>query len=201
MPSKQIYFDYNATAPVLPELITRYKNYLSIYGNPSSFHALGRQARTAIDEARETIASHIGAHRSQVLFCASGSEANTQVIHTVVMKQILEHKPQHIIYSAIEHPCILNAVKWAEKMGVPVTEIGTNTLGQINLRDIEAAIRPDTTLITIMWANNEIGTIQPVQEVAEIAKNHGIHFHCDGVQALGKLAIDLNRIRIDSLTL
>lgn len=193
-----IYLDYSATAPLKKEVLDAMMPYLSDgYGNASSIYEIGRQSRAAIESARETVARAIGAEKNEIFFTSGGSEADNWAIKGIMARS----KKKHIITSAIEHHAVLHTVEYLEKQGIKVTYLGVDSDGKISLDELEAAITDDTALITIMAANNEIGTIQPIAEIGEIARKHKIPFHTDAVQAIGLMEIDVAKMNIDMLSL
>ncbi|MCM1564407.1 MAG: cysteine desulfurase NifS [Dehalobacter sp.] len=197
---KRIYLDHSATTPVDPqvaELMTVY--FTEYYGNPSSVHSFGRQVHKAIDEAREQVASLIGANPSEITFTSGGTEADNLAIQGAARANV--KKGTHLITSAIEHHAVLDTFKYLAKNGYEITIVPVDEEGLISVQDIEKAIRPDTILISIMHANNEVGSIQPVAEIGRIAREKGILFHVDAVQSLGKLPIDVNQMNVDLLTI
>ena len=168
------------------------------YGNPSSIYSLGRTGKEAVTKARETIARSLGARSDEIYFTAGGSEADNWAIKAVA--EAYGEKGKHIITSAIEHHAVLHTCRYLEKHGFEVTYVGVDEQGILKLDELKAAIRPDTILISVMFANNEIGTLQPIEEIGEIAGSHGILFHTDAVQAYGQLPIDVDRYHIDMLS-
>ncbi len=193
---KRVYLDYAATTPVRKEVID---NMLPIfsenYGNPSSIYFTGRKAKKLLEESREKIAKAINADSKEIFFVSSGSEADNWAIKGAVKAN--EKKGKHIITSKIEHHAVLNVCKTLQKQGYDVTFLDVDNCGIVNPEDVEQAIRPDTVLVTIMMANNEIGTIQPVEEISRICRVKKVLFHTDAVQALGSLDIDVKEIGAD----
>jgi cysteine desulfurase len=191
--------DHSATTPVKPEVVQAMLPYFTeIYGNASSVHAFGREARKGVMSARQTIADFIGAHADELYFTAGGTESDNWAIRGAAYAN--KAKGNHIITTTIEHHAVLHVCEMLEKEGFEVTYLKTDADGLISLKDLEAAIRPNTTLISIMAVNNEIGTIQPIQEIGHIAKKHGVLFHTDAVQALGKIELDVNKQNIDLMS-
>lgn len=194
-----VYLDNAATTKTSPEVVKAMLPYFSEnYGNPSSIYTIGSEAKTAVETARETIAASIGAQPEEIYFTAGGSEADNWAIKMTA--QMLSDKGRHIITSAIEHHAVLHTCEYLEKKGFEVTYIGVDEDGVIKLDELERAIRPDTILITVMAANNEIGTIQPVREIGEIARKHSVLFHTDAVQAYGHEPINVSEDMIDMLS-
>ena len=198
---RKVYLDNNATtrmrAEVLEAMLPYYKD---IYGNASSIHEFGRAARRGVDDARKSVADLLGASSpEEIFFTSGGTEADNLAIKGVA--SALKSKGNHIITSSIEHHAVLNTCKFLEKEGYKVTYINVDKDGVINIDELKTAITDKTILITVMYANNEVGTIEPVEEIAKIAKEKKIYFHTDAVQAVGKLPIDLKNINIDLLSL
>lgn len=194
------YFDYAATTPVKSDVVKEMIPYFDIeYGNPSSMYSIGRKNRRAIDEARAKVAALINASADEIYFTSCGSESDNLAIKGIV--QANKKKGRHVITSKIEHPAVLNTCRWLEHNGYEVTYLNVDENGRVNLSQLEDAIRPDTVLITIMFANNEVGTIQPIEQIGKIAKKHGVFFHTDAVQAIGSVKIDVNRLNIDALSM
>jgi cysteine desulfurase len=199
-----IYLDNNATTPLHPAVKKRIIDFLDFYGNPSSAHELGRTVKFQVDNARAEIASFLNCLPEEIIFTASGSEANNTVLKSVACcgAGVCECKTtHHIISTKIEHPSVLNTLQCLEAQNVEVTYIDVDEFGMINPLDVRKAIKKNTSLISIMWANNEIGTIQPIEEISLIAKEYKIPFHTDAVQAIGKVPIDLSKINVDYLSL
>jgi len=197
---KKIYMDHNATAPVHPAVVDAILPYYrEAYGNASSVHAFGREARSAMEEAREKIAEFIGAQPREIVFTSGGTEADNFAIAGVAYQNA--KKGKHIITTAIEHPAVLNTCKHLETHGFEVTYLGVDRHGIVSLDDLREAIREDTILITIMHANNEIGTIEPMKEIGEIAKEKGIILHSDAVQAVGKIPVNVDEAGVDLISM
>lgn len=195
-----IYFDYNATTPLDSEVLDGMLPYLqSYFGNPSSTYSMGYHTKEAIELARQGIANLIGAENGHILFTSGGSEANSTILKGIAAKCSAK---KHIITSAIEHPAILKTCHYLEKHhGFEITTIPVNSAGIVDVDDIARAITSKTVLVTVMMVNNEIGSIQPIKEVASLCQKHNIHFHCDAVQAIGKIPFDLNELQVDSLSI
>ncbi len=193
-----VYADNAATTPVLPEVRDVMMPFFGeVYGNPSSSYGKGAEAAAALLQARETIASLLGAKPTEIFFTASGSEADNWAIKGVASS--MKAKGKHIITSKFEHHAVLHALESLEKDGYEVTYVDVNENGVVDPADIEKAIRPDTVLITVMLANNEIGTVQPMKEIAAIGKSHGITVFTDAVQAVGNMPIDVRELGVDML--
>lgn len=197
---KNIYFDNSATTKLDEEVLKEMMPYLTEdYGNASSIYKLGRESRKAIEEAREKIAKVINSEPNEIYFTSGGSEADNTIIRGIAYQY--KSKGNHIITSQIEHPAVLETCKQLEREGFEVSYIGVDEKGRVKLEELQNAIKPETILITIMFANNEIGTIQPIAEIGKIAKEHQIIFHTDSVQAVGILDIDVEKMNIDSLSM
>ncbi len=202
MAPREVYLDNSATTKVDPRVTEAMLPYFSEkYGNPNSLHKFGREARTAIDNARAQVASLINAKPTDIIFTGAGSEADNLAIKGAAWALKEKGKGSHIITSAIEHHAILDTVRWLGKMGFEYTILPVDDKGFVSPADLEAAIRPDTILATIMFANNEIGTIQPVKELGEVCRRHGVMFHVDGVQAAGHIKVDVEQLPIDMMTM
>lgn len=194
-----IYLDNAATTQVYPEVFEAMKPFFTeVYSNPSSIYSFAREGLKAVTEARENVAAVIGAKPEEIYFTAGGSEADNWALKATA--EAYEQKGKHIITSAIEHHAVLHTCEYLEKRGYEITYLGVDQTGKISLKELEHAIRPDTILISIMAANNEIGTIQPLQEIGAIAKKHGVLFHTDAVQAYGHIPIDVDAMQIDLLS-
>ncbi len=197
---KKVYLDYSATTPMKKEVLDEMLPFFNVqFGNPSSIHSFGRDNKTAVAKAREQIAKTINAASDEIFFTAGGSESDNWAIKGVAYA--LKEKGKHIITSKIEHHAVLHTCQYLEKEGFEVTYLNVDAYGLISLEELKAAIRPDTILITIMFANNEIGTVEPVKEIAAMAKAHGITFHTDAVQAYGNLPIDVKELGIDLMSI
>ena len=194
-----IYMDNAATTPVHPEVYEAMKPYFSeVYSNPSAVYTFAGKAGRAVDEARRIIASVINAKPEEVYFTAGGSESDNWAIIGAAEGNC--NKGKHIITTRIEHHAVLNTCKYLEKHGFEVTYLDVNKYGRVSPEDVENAIRPDTILISVMTANNEIGSIQPIEEIGDIAGKHGVLFHTDAVQAMGHIKIDVEKMNIDMLS-
>lgn len=198
--SVPIYLDYNATTPIAPEVAEEMWPYIrSHFGNPSSSHAIGRHNKEAIEKARMQVANLIGALPEEIIFTSGGTEANNHAILGAVFAN--QQKGKHIITSAVEHPAVTEVCKSLEKQGCEITWLPVDTFGRVYPATIEKAVRPDTVLISIMHANNEVGTIQPIKEIGELAKKHGVLFHTDAAQSVGKIETDVNELNVDLLSI
>lgn len=194
-----IYLDNAATTRTAPEVVEAMLPYFTEhFGNASSIYALGSASKKAVNAARRTIAESIGAKMEEIYFTAGGSESDNWALKAVA--EAYEGKGRHIITSKIEHHAVLHTCEYLQKNGFEVTYLDVDEAGLISVEALKAAIRPDTILISIMFANNEIGTIEPIAEIGAIAKKHGILFHTDAVQAFGQLPIDVEELHIDLLS-
>lgn len=196
---KTIYLDNNATTAVAPEVLASMLPYLGeLYGNPSSMHSFGGQVGEAVDTARERIAALLGAGPDEIIFTSCGSESDNTAIWSALQTQ---PEKRHLITTRVEHPAVLNVVQYWERQGYHVTLLGVDGKGRLDLDEYAAALSDDTALVSIMFANNEVGDIYPIQAMAEMAKERGILFHTDAVQAVGKTPIDLRHLPVDMLSL
>lgn len=197
--SKLIYMDNAATTQVYPEVLNEMLPYFTEhYGNPSAIYSFAGEAKRGVDHAREIVAKAIGAKTEEIYFTGGGSESDNWALKATA--EAYANKGKHIITTAIEHHAILHSAQWLEKHGYEVTYVGVDEDGKVKLDELEAAIRPDTILISVMAANNEIGTIQPLKEIGAIAKKHGVLFHTDAVQAFAHIPIDVDEMNIDMLS-
>ena len=194
------YFDNAATTQVNQDVIKEMLPYFSIeYGNPSSLYSIGRRAKRALEEARRKIANIINCKPNEIYFTSCGTESDNLAIKGIAYAN--KEKGKHIITSKIEHPAVLNTCKELEEQGYKVTYLDVDKNGIVNVEQLKASIKTDTILITIMFANNEIGTIQPIEEIGKIAKENNITFHTDAVQAMGNLKIDVKKLNINALSM
>jgi cysteine desulfurase len=192
----RIYLDSNATTPLRPEVVAAMLPvYTEDYGNPSSIHWFGQHAKALMDDARAHVARLINADTSEIVFVSGGTEADNLAIRGIAESQ--KSKGRHIITSNIEHHAVLHTCRDLEKQGCEVTWLGVSSDGLIDPEDVRRAIRPDTILISVMHANNEIGTIQPIEEIGKIAEAADIYFHSDGVQSTGKIPVDVKKLKVD----
>jgi cysteine desulfurase len=199
---RKVYFDHAATTPIHPKVIEAMLPYLQEqFGNPLSLHSFGEGPRDAVEEARAKVAALIGAEPNEIYFTASGSEANNMAVKGIALMN--RQKGQHMVVSAIEHQSVLNATQTLEKLGFEVTQVPVDQYGLVDADDVVAAIRDDTTLVSVMHANNEIGTIEPVAEIAQAVKEKrkGITFHTDAVATVGTLPVDVKELGVDLLSL
>ena len=197
---KRHYFDYNATTPVAPEVLRAMLPYLEqSYGNASSIHTYGQQARLGVERARRQVAALLNAKPAEIVFTSGGTEADNLAILGAVYGS---GKPaKHVITSTIEHPAVLNTCRHLESQGVDVTYLSGGSRAVVSVEDVRGALCPETVLITIMHANNELGTVQPITDIARLARDSGIPFHTDGVQSAGKIATDVQQLGVDLFAL
>lgn len=194
-----IYMDNAATTRTAPEVVQAMLPYFSEnYGNPSAVYSLGSAGRKGVNEARRAIAAVLGARQEEIYFTSGGSEADNWALRSTA--EAYGGRGKHIITTKIEHHAVLHTCEYLEKQGFEVTYLGVDRDGMVDVRELEAAIRPDTILISVMFANNEIGTIEPVGEIGAIARKHGILFHTDAVQAFGQLPVNVEELHIDMLS-
>jgi len=194
----RIYLDNSATTPVAPQVLEAMLPYFSeLYGNASSLHGFGQEAHAALDESREAIAETLGADPSEIIFTAGATEADNLAIKGLAFAN---PEKRHIITTAIEHDAVLSTCRWLETQGREVTYVGVDANGRVDPRDIAQALREDTLLVSVMAGNNEIGTIEPIEEIGEICREHGVLFHTDAVQAYGKIPLPLEVIDLLSVS-
>lgn len=194
------YFDHAATTATKEEVLKEMLPYFTLnYGNASSIYSIGRKSKKAVEEARHKVAYAIGAEAKEIYFTSCGSESDNLAIKGVAFAN--KEKGNHIITTKIEHPAVLHTCQHLEREGFRVTYLNVDSEGLINLKELEEAITTQTILISVMFANNEIGTIQPIKEIGEIAKKHNIYFHTDAVQAIGNVRINVNELNIDLLSM
>lgn len=197
---KPIYLDYNATTPIDPKVFESMLPFLqSNFGNPSSTHVFGRIPKEALEKSRQHVATLIGANVDEVIFTSGGTESdNHAIIGTALANR---ERGKHIITSIIEHPAILETCRYLERLGFRITYLPVDEYGLVDPEDVQAAIKDDTILITIMHANNEVGTIEPIEEIGEIAKKREITFHTDAAQSCGKVEVNVKKLQVDLLTI
>jgi cysteine desulfurase len=197
---KQIYLDYNATTPVLPEVLeAMLPYYREQFGNPSSVHWAGRQVSGAVENAREQVAKLINCAPAEVVFVSCGSEGDNFALKGTL--DALKDKGNHVITTAVEHPAVLTTCEALEKQGYRVTYLPVDNDGMLDLAVLEAAICPETVLISVMWGNNETGNLFPIEEIGKIAKKHKVRLHTDAVQAVGKVPVDVQAANVDLLVI
>lgn len=195
----KFYADYAATSPIHPDVVEEMTEVMHhIYGNPSSIHAYGREARKIVDDARTVIAKSINANFNEIIFTSGGTESdNMALIGTAFANK---DKGKHIITTAVEHHAVLHTCEFLEQNGFEVTYLPVDETGRVSVEDVKKALRDDTILVSIMFANNEVGTIQPITEIGQLLKDHQAYFHTDAVQAYGLLPIDVKEMNIDLLS-
>ncbi len=194
-----IYLDYNATTPIDPEVANTMEPFLrEFFGNPSSSHFYGSQTRLAVEKARKHIASLLGAEAYEIVFTSGGTESNNMALLGAARAR--RHLGNHIITTAIEHPAVLEVCGYLEKEGFRISRVGVNQYGMVDPDEILRLVQSDTILISVMHANNEVGTIQPVAEIGKFAREKGILMHCDAAQSVGKIPVDVNVLNVDLLT-
>jgi len=194
----RIYFDHAATTPVDAEVINAMKDYFDRkFGNASSLHSFGMEAREALEKSREEVAKLINADTSEIIFTGSGTESDNLAIKGIAFRI----GTGHIITSSIEHPAVLETCRYLEKKGFEMTYLPVDRHGMVRIEDVEGAIKNNTILISIMHANNEIGTIEPIEEIGKVAKKYGILFHTDAVQSVGKIPVDVKKMNVDMLSI
>lgn len=195
---KKIYLDNNATTKVNEEVLKVMMPYLKEeYGNPSSIYSFGRGVSDEIKKSRKAVAELLNANENELIFTSCGSESNVSAIMNAIHQN---PNKKHIITTKVEHASIMETMKYLETIGYHITYLSVDKLGKINLKKLEKSINNDTVLITVMMANNELGNIYPIKEIAQIAKKHNVLFHCDAVQAVGKIKIDVHDLDIDTLS-
>lgn len=197
---KKIYLDYAATTPIDPQVFKKMLPFLKEkFGNTMSLHSLGQEAKTALEEAREIVANSLGANPEEIIFTSSATESNNFALKGIAFAN--KEKGKHIIISSIEHPCVMESAKWLEKQGFEITRLKVDKYGLVDLNDLEKAIKKTTILVSIMHANNEIGTIEPIEEIARLCREKDVYFHTDAAQTFGKIPIDVKRINADLVTI
>ncbi|MEI6061839.1 MAG: cysteine desulfurase family protein, partial [Bacteroidota bacterium] len=195
-----IYLDYNATTPIDPEVEEAMRPFMNAYfGNPSSRYRYGIDARKAVELARSQVAALIGAEPEEIIFTSGGSESDNHALKGAAFA--LKSKGNHIIVSTVEHPAILEVCTWLQKQGFRVSYLPVDSIGLVEVGLLEGLITAGTILVSVMHANNEVGTIQPIAELSAITRKHGILFHTDAAQSAGKIPLDVNRMGVDLLTL
>jgi len=195
-----IYLDYNATTPIAKEVAEAMSPFLfDHFGNPSSSHEYGFKTKLAVEEARIQVANLLNCNYDEIIFTSGGTESNNYAIKGIALAN--QNKGNHIITSSIEHPAVIEVCKYLEKNGFVTTYLPVDEFGMINPQDVENAIRPETILITIMHANNEVGTIQPIKEISQIAKKNNIPFHSDAAQSIGKVTTDIKELGVDLMSI
>lgn len=197
--TKNIYLDYAATTPVDPRVVRAMLPYFTEkFGNTMSLHSFGQEVKAALEKSREEVASLMGARPEEVIFTGSATESNNLALKGVAFAN--KDKGRHIITSPIEHPCIMEATRWLGRQGFEVTRLKVDNYGLVDVADLKKKIRKDTVLVSVIHASNEIGTIQPVEEIGRICREKGIYFHTDVVQSFGKIPINVNKMKVDLLS-
>jgi cysteine desulfurase len=197
---ERVYLDNAATTPTDPEVMEAMKPYcFEKFGNPSSIHSFGREAKKGVEEARSKVAAFLGAKEDEIIFTSGGTEADNMALFGAVWSNV--GKASHIITTAIEHHAILEPAHFLEKLGVSVTYVKPDKQGRVAPEDIARAITEKTILVSVMHANNEIGTIQPIREIGRIAREKGVAFHTDAVQTVGHVPVNVNDLNVDMLSL
>ncbi len=196
--TRPIYLDYNATTPIDPAVCEAMLPFLQQhFGNPSSTHAFGRAAHDALDRAREQVAAFLGAHPDEIVFTSGGTEASNHAIKGVVFPKL---PGAHVVCSVIEHPATLAPCEFLRKLGCSVTQVSVDAVGRVEVGAVAAALRPETVLVSIMHANNEVGTIQPIRAIADLARANGILLHTDAAQSVGKIPVRVDDLGVDLLS-
>jgi len=197
--SKKIYLDYAATTPVDPRAVKAMIPYFTEkFGNTASLHSFGQEAINALKKSRQIIAQVLGAKPKEIIFTGSATESNNLALKGIAWAN--KNRGQHIIISPIEHPCIMESVKWLEKQGFKITKLKVDKYGLVGLDSLKKAIRKNTVLVSVIHANHEIGTIQDISKIGKICREKGIYFHTDATQGFGKIPIDVNKMNVDLLT-
>lgn len=199
---RTIYLDHAATTPIRPEVVESMQPYLrEHFGNPLSLHRYGEKPRQAIQQAREQVAALIGADSRDIYFTASGSEANNMAVKGVALMAQSKNQGNHIVVSAIEHQSVLHSAETMRKLGFEVTEVPVDPYGRVDPQAVAEALRDNTVLVSVMLANNEIGTVEPIAEIAQVVKQRGIPFHTDAVAAVGRIPVEVDTLGVDMLSL
>jgi len=202
---RYVYMDNNATTPIHPEVKAEMRRALDVFGNPSSLHSYGRRARRLVEKARNDVASFIGANSDELIFVGSGSEANNTVLSTIACCAnhcgLLSDSGMEMVITGIEHPCVLVTAKCLMAKGTRVKYLEVDKYGKIDIKKLNEAISDKTWLVSVMMANNEVGTIQDIKSIAEVVHKKGVLFHTDAVQAVGKVPVNVRELGVDFLTL
>jgi cysteine desulfurase len=195
----RVYLDFNASTPLAPDVVSAMEPLLrDHYGNPSSQHWAGRPARAALEDARAEVAALLNASPHEVVFTSGGTEANNHAIKGIVFRHGIEGA--HVVTTQIEHPAVLEPCRFLERLGATVTRLAVDSTGMVDPDDVRRALSRPTTLVSVMHANNEVGTIEPIAEIARITRDHGVPFHVDAAQSVGKIDADVQRLGVDLLT-
>ncbi|OGZ34871.1 MAG: cysteine desulfurase NifS [Candidatus Portnoybacteria bacterium RIFCSPLOWO2_01_FULL_43_11] len=196
---KKIYLDYAAATPVDPRVMKVMKPYFSEkFGNTMSLHSFGQEGREVLEKSREAVAGSIKARPKEIIFTSSATESNNLALKGVAFAN--QEKGRHIIISPIEHPCVLESANWLAKQGFKITQLPVDKFGLVNPADVEKAVKKDTILVSVIHASNEIGTIEPIEEIGQICRKNRVYFHTDAAQSFGKIPIDVNKMNVDLLT-
>jgi cysteine desulfurase len=199
---QRIYLDYSATTPADPAVIEAMLPYFAqMYGNASSIHAFGRESKIALEESREKVAGLVGARPGEIFFTSGGTEADNHALFGVAFAAKRALGKNHLIVSAIEHHAVLNTAEYLRANGFELTIVPVDHVGMVSPDDVRSSIRPTTSIVSIMHANNEIGTIQPIEEIARVVHEHGIVFHSDTVQSVGKIPVNVEQLSVDVLAI
>lgn len=197
---ERVYFDYNATTPLAPEVASAMRPFLEEeYGNPSCLHWAGQRAHAAVERARSQVAALLHCEPAEIVFTSGGTEANNSALAGVFFNS-REKTPPHFVISSVEHPSISNVASFLERLGAEVTRVPVDRFGQVDPESVRRAMRPNTALVSVMHANNEVGTIQPIREIASLAREHGALMHTDAAQTVGKLPVNVQELGVDLLT-
>lgn len=197
---RRVYLDHSATTPIDPSVLEAMTPYMTFaFGNPNSLHSWGREAREAVERARSQVAALIGASPEEVIFTGGGSESDNLAIKGAAWR--LKEKGRHLITSSVEHHAVLDAFRWLEGQGFEVTYLPVDRHGMVSPEDLRRSIRDDTVLVSVMFANNEVGTIQPIEELGSICRERGVLFHTDAIQAVGHLPVDVSKLPVDLMTM
>lgn len=196
---KRVYMDYGAATPVDPRVAKMTAQLLpEMFANSMSFHSFGQEAREILEQSRADVAGVINAKPSEIVFTGSATESNNFALKGVMFAN--KNRGKHLIISPIEHACVLESAEWLSRQGFEVTRLKVDQYGSVDPKEVEASIRPDTILVSVMHANNEIGTIEPIEEIGKICREKGVYFHTDAAQTFGKVAIDVKKMNIDLMT-
>jgi cysteine desulfurase len=196
---KRIYLDYAATTPIDPRVLKAIEPYFSKeFGNSMSLHSFGQEAKLALENSRAVLAGLINVKPNEIIFTSSATESNNTVLKGVAFAN--KNKGNHIVISSIEHPCIVESAKWLEKQGFEITKLLVNRFGMISPEDVEKVITKKTILVSVIHASNEIGSIEPIEQIGKICREKGVYFHTDSSQSFGKIKIDVKKMNIDLLT-
>jgi cysteine desulfurase len=198
--TENLYFDNGATTQVDPRVVEEMLPYWTkYYGNPSSLHAIGREAKDAIEQCRKTMAEFLGANGDEIIFTSSGTESNNMALKGIAFAN--KNRGNHIIVSSVEHDCVLNTCKWLQKQGFSVTYLPVDADGMVDVAMVQQSITAQTILVSIMQANNEIGTIQPIAEIGDLCKQQGVYLHTDACQTFGKIPLQVDKFNVDLATI